>query len=94
MIIVNLTVLSRFQQNARGNLWLVNPCKLFRLDQTFIQTFKHLSFSFPQSNQLIAKKSHKKFQVGVWMWDHLYCDHLSGGDFICEEKEKNEKEKE
>merc|ERR1712130_879136 len=33
-------------------------------------------------------------RVGVWMWDHLYCDHLSGGDFICEEKEKNEKEKE
>jgi len=55
------------------------------------------SSRFPQcksSSRMPGETYGWSTHVGVWMWDHLYCDHLSGGDFICEEKEKNEKEKE
>ena len=32
------------------------------------------------------------FQMGVWVWNCLCGDHLSGGDFVGEEEEEGEKE--
>ena len=36
--------------------------------------------------------THHNFQVGVWVWDPLCCDHLSGGDITGEEEEESQEE--